>query len=145
MISSINIKKIWEDDDMIEVTVTISDGSSVFATNVYVGNVTLEETLSELNRFKTHVHGGLYDLTWGAFGPEYASGAVSIRLHFYHQARLCISCKSESEYFDFGKKHIAQSAEQYFYSEPALLDRFIEELGSIASGSGFEATLECKN
>ena len=130
---------------MIEVDLSICDGRSTFSTDIYVGFGDLKETVTDMERFKSHVHGGLYDLSWGAFGPEYASGAARIRFHFYHQARLCISSSVESGYFEFGLKKIAHSAEQYFYSEPALLDNFISELALLAQGVRDTAVLIAKN
>jgi len=138
---SLDIRKIWTDDDMIEVVFTVSDGQSVFATKLYVGHGTLKETVEGLDRFKAQVHGGIYDLEWGGFGPEFASGAVRIRLHFYHNARLCISGLIESEYTEFGLKKIASRGELYFYSEPALLDNFIEEMRSLSKGNDDSASL----
>lgn len=141
---SLEIRKIWEDDDMIEVVFTVSDGQSTFATELYVGRGTLRETVEDLDRFQPQVHGGIYDLEWGGFGPEYASGAVRIRLHFYHNARLCISGLIESEFTEFGPKKIASRGELYFYSEPALLDNFIEELRSLSKGTSDSASLPGK-
>ena len=36
MNSRITLRKIWNDDDIIELTVEVSDGKSMFANNVYV-------------------------------------------------------------------------------------------------------------
>ncbi|MCB1100125.1 MAG: hypothetical protein KDN22_31465 [Verrucomicrobiae bacterium] len=131
---SLEIRKIWEDDDMIEVVFAVADGQSVFGTKLYVGHGTLKETVEELDKFKSQVHGGIYDLEWGGFGPEFANGAVRIRLHFYRNARLCISGLIESEYTEFGLKKIASRGELYFYSEPASLDNFIDEMRSLSNG-----------
>ncbi len=119
---------------MIEVVFSFADGQSIFATKIYVGHETLKETVEGLNRFKPQVHGGIYDLEWGVFGPEFASGAARIRFHFYHNARLCISGLVESEFTEFGLKKVASRGELYFYSEPALLDNFIEEMRSLSKG-----------
>jgi hypothetical protein len=141
---SLEIRKIWEDDDMIEVVFTVADGQSAFSTKLYVGRGTLIETVEDLDRFRPKVHGGIYDLEWGGFGPEFASGAVRIRFHFYHNARLCISGLIESEYTEFGLKTIASRGELYFYSEPALLDNFIEELRALSLSSSDAALLAGK-
>ncbi len=141
---SLDIRKIWEDDDMIEVVFTVSDGRSIFATELYLGRGALTETVVELDKFKSQVHGGIYDLEWGGFGPEFASGAVRIRMHFYHGARLCISGLIESDHTEFGLKKVASRGELYFYSEPALLDNFIEELRSLSKGTSDSVSLAGK-
>ena len=145
MSPSLTITKIWEDDDMIEVTLSVCDGKSTFSAEIYVGFGDLKEAVASMEHFKSHVHGGIYDLSWGAFGPEFASGAARIRFHFHHQARLCISSSMESGYFEFGLKKVAHSAEQFFYSEPALLDNFVTELSSLAEGNLDTAMLIGKN
>jgi hypothetical protein len=141
---SLVITKIWEDDDMIEVTLAVSDGKSLFSTEIYVGHKLLEDTIGELDRFKTHVHGGLYDIEFGTFGPEFASGAARIRMHFHHMARICVSAFTESEFKDFSIKNVASRGEIYFYSEPALLDNFISELTSMSKHQSGSATLLCR-
>ena len=138
---SLIVTKIWEDDDMIEVTLVVSDGKSVFATEIYVGHSHFAKIVSELDTFKTHVHGGLYDIELGSFGPEYASGAARIRLHFHHMARICVSAFTESEFTEFSTKKIASRGELYFHSEPALLDNFIDELRRMSKRDLDSATL----
>lgn len=126
---------------MIEVTVAVSDGRSLFSTDIYVGHSHLNKIVDELDTFKTHVYGGIYDIEFGCFGPEYASGAARIRLHFHHLARICVSAFTESEYADFSIKKISSRGEVYFYSEPGLLDNFITELRSMSKQQSDEATL----
>ncbi len=142
MDSGIRLTRIWSDNDMVELRITVNDGTSRFVNHVYVGYANLEETISSLETFKDQVHGGLLDLSFGAFGPEYASGAFHARLHFAVPGRLYVSCRQESDYAEFGKKKIASSASLHLVSEPALLDRFIRELRRLASTDDSEAFLE---
>jgi hypothetical protein len=138
----IHISKVWADDDVVELRILVADGTSCFATKAYVGHAALEDAVSALNTFKDHVHGGLCDLRFGAFGPEYASGAFHARFHFAGPGRLFVSCDQESEFVHFAQKEVASRATMYVRSEPALLDRFIAELRAVSAGAGGDAYLE---
>ena len=88
------------------------------------------------------VRGGLFDLRFGAFGPEYANGAFAARFHFAVPGRLFVSCEQEADFVPFGKKQVASRATLYLESQAALLDRFIAELRALAAGASEEACLE---
>ena len=139
---SICFKNIWFDDDMVELSIIANDGNSKFENKVYVGYQQLKDTSQSLNTFKRQVCGGILNLEFGAFGPEYASGAFYAHLHFQERGKIYISVKMQSEFFDFGKKNIASEASLYLISEPALLDNFINKFKSLKD-IGNSAILEC--
>jgi hypothetical protein len=91
------------------------------------------------------LNGGIYDIKFGEFGHEYASGAFQARLHFPQDGcgHLFITVRVESDWRPFNKADVASCATIYVMSEPALLDRFIGELGRVSSGKQENATLEC--
>jgi hypothetical protein len=138
----IRLTRIWSDDDMIELRIDVSDGVAFFSNSVYVGYSTLTETIADLNRFKDHVYGGLLDIRFGEFGPEYAGGAFHARLHFAKPGRLYVTCKQQSDYRDFAVKNVASEATLYLISEPALLDRFLASAGALIVKHGATAYLE---
>ena len=142
MNNGIRLTKIWFDVDIVELRVEVSNGSSVFANEVYVAHATLDETVSDLERFREHVHGGLYNLRFGEFGPEYANGAFQARFHFLQPGRLYVTCQQESDFVEFGKKKVASCATMFIESEPILLDHFITELKGLATGKLEHAILE---
>src|SRR5262245_1576057 len=109
----IRIARIWSDDDMVELTIEVADGTSRFANRVYVGFGHLANTIEKLDTFKTHIHGGLFDLRFGEFGCEYANGAFHARFHFQKPWRLYITCQQESEFVEFGTKTVASCATMY--------------------------------
>jgi hypothetical protein len=135
-------RKIWQDDDMVELRIEACDGSSTFSNKVYVGHQNLRDVIVELNRFKDQIYGGLYELRFGEFGPEYASGAFHARLHFHDRGKVLISVHMQSEYSDFGRKNVASEANLYVISEPSLLDSFIQSLRAISGGHREDAELE---
>jgi hypothetical protein len=142
MTKGIRFDRIWSDDDVVELRVTVSDGTSSFVNEVYVGHQSFSDTVSALGRFKDHVHGGLLDIRFGEFGPEYASGAFHARFHFPKPGRLYITSRQESGFSEFAAKTVASCATLYIASQPVLLDRFILELSALADGKREEAFLE---
>jgi hypothetical protein len=91
---------------------------------------------------KDHVYGGIYDIQFGVFGPEYASGAFHARLHFHKLSKIHITVKAQSGFEEFGMKHVASESTLYLISEPILLDNFIAELKALSAGLRDEAKLE---
>ena len=139
---AIHMTKIWFDEDMVELKIDVSDGISLFSNKVYVAHQTLNDVVSDLGRFREHVHGGLLDIRFGEFGPEYASGAFHARLHFLRPGKLYITCRMESEFAEFSIKNVASNATLYLKTEPGLLDNFISELKALNAKMQEDATLE---
>jgi len=136
------LTKIWSDDDMVELKIDVSDGVSAFSNKIYVGYSDFADNVSRLDAFKDHVHGGLVDIRFGEFGPEYASGALHARFHFPKPGRLYITCHQESGFEDFAIKKVASEATLYLKTEPALLDNFISQLKALDARKREDAYLE---
>lgn len=126
----------------MKLRVEVTDGRSSFSNDVYVGHMYLKSTVTELETFKAHIHGGLYDLRFGEFGPEYASGAVHARLHFQERGLLYLTVTSQTEFHDFGTKQVASEATLFLKTEPALLDNFVQAMANLSTGSEERAHLE---
>jgi hypothetical protein len=138
----IHMTKVWFDDDMIELKIAVSDGTSLFSNKVYVSYQAMDNMVSNLNAFREQIHGGLLDIRLGEFGPEYARGAFHARLHFPRPGKLYITCKMESEFEEFSIKKVASEATLYLKTEPVLLDNFISELKSLNAKKRDDAHLE---
>jgi hypothetical protein len=137
----IHFKKIWFDNDLIELRIEASDGDSLFVTTVYVGDQELDELIERLNKFKDQVYGGIFDLRLGGFGPEYGNGAFDARLHFQSRGKIHITVNAQSDFIEFGIKNVASEATLYLISEPALLDNFIVDLRALQARSTSDANL----
>jgi len=138
----IHLTKVWFDDDVIELKIDVSDGISSFSNRVYVGHSALADVVAKLEVFKDHLHGGLLNIQFGEFGPEYANGAFHARLHFPKPGRLHISSKQQSEFKEFSVTKVASEATLYLKTEPVLLDNFLEELRSLNAKKCTEAHLD---
>jgi hypothetical protein len=134
--------KIWFDEDMVELKVDVSDGTSFFSNKVYVGYSLLTNMVSQLDTFKDHVHGGIFDMRFGEFGPEYANGAFHARFHFAKPGKLYITCKQQAEFRDFGRKNVASEAVIFLQTELAPFDNFIREFKSLEEKHREDAHLE---
>jgi len=141
----ISIEKAWSDEHVVEFEITTADGCSQFSHKVYAGHDKLESLVADLDRFKFEVHGGIYDMEFGKFGPEYANGALQARLQFHPDGRghLFITVRAESEWHPFSKTDVASRAILCVKSEAGLLDRFISDLRKVSSGTQDNATFEC--
>ncbi len=130
---------------MVELTISICDGKSLFQCNVYVGQQMMAETVNDLSIFKDQVYGGLYDLRFGEFGPEYASSALHARFEFHCSGygKLFITAKAESEWNGFTHTKVASNATLYLRTEPGLFDHWLSDLKKLKNGSSKEAVLEC--
>lgn len=143
MNAGITFEKVWFDEDLVELQIVSCDSASTFTTKVYAAHDTIDELVAALNLFRLQVHGGLYDVRLGEFGPEYANGAFCARLHYQARGKIHISIRAQSEFNDFGNKNVASEATLYLVSEPALLDRWLSQLRELAAGERTEALLEC--
>lgn len=139
----VRFTKVWSDDDIIELTVEVSDGRSSFLNEIYVPTSWPEEAAASLQVFRTQIYGGLHDMELGKSGPKYASGAFSARLHFQVPEILYISTYQQAEHVKYKTREEAAEARFFLKTEPVLLDRFIEELKSMSRGAIDGVTLEC--
>jgi hypothetical protein len=133
---------LWSDRDAVELGIDVCDGNSLFSNRVYVAPAVLAETVSALGRFGEQVHGGLLDIRFGEFGPEYANGACHLRLHYARPGRLYLTCRQQSEFMEFSTGRVASEATLFLKSEPALFDRFVSELSALGARQEAEAYLE---
>lgn len=130
------------DDHLFELRIDVCDGTSLFSNEVYVGYPNFAEAVSQLDRFKDHIHFGVLDMQFCAFGPECGSGGFHARFHFAQPGRLYITCRQQSRFEDFGCKNVASEATLYLKTEPVLLDNFIEQLKALEAKNRDDAYLE---
>lgn len=138
-----SITQIWSDSDLIELRIVVSDQVSSFCNTVYLDHGHLAELANQLKSFASKIHGGIKDIRFGEFGPEFANGAFHARLHFRSPGTLYVSTHQQSDFTSFSVGRVASEAKMYLVSEPVLLDNFIAELGGLSNGARESATLEC--
>ena len=135
MDKGIRISRVWSDQDVVELSIAVSDGLSMFSNRAYAAHEEVARIASDLATFKDQLHGGILDVRIGEFGPEFANGAFRARFHFPVPGRLHITCEQESDFAEFGVKNVASRAIMHLRSEPALLDRFVGEMRALATGA----------
>jgi hypothetical protein len=89
----ISFKRVWSDVEFFEIKIEVSDGTSMFSNRVYVGNKYFADMIPYLEIFTKAIYGGIVDIEFSKFGPEYANGAFLARLHFAQPGKLYITCK----------------------------------------------------
>jgi hypothetical protein len=70
MDTHISIKSGWSDDDVIELTFEVCDGSSRFVNSAYVDFDWFEDKATASTTIGRQVYGGIYDLKAGQRGAE---------------------------------------------------------------------------
>jgi hypothetical protein len=143
MTPGIRLVKKWSDEDVIDLRFEVCEDRSLFVNTAYAPTDWFESAATALRTFGRQIHGGIYDLQAGEFGPEFANGAFLARFHFPTPGRLFISTHQQSDYMDFKGSKVASDAHLYLASEAVLLDRFIEELSALNRGQREDAILEC--
>ena len=141
----IHLKKIWFDNDVIQLKVEVCDGISSFCNMVYIGMRSLGALIEELETFRKAIHGGICDVKFGNFGPEYGGGGFEARLHFYApgHGKLYISTHQQSEYSSFKDTKVANEARFHLKTEAIQLDNFLAELKVLDAGNSKEAHMQC--
>jgi len=137
----IAITKIWSDDDMVEFCIHVCDGTFLFSNQVYVAHQRLNDVAHELEQFKAKLSGGIYDLQFGSFGPEYASGALDARLRVNDRGRILIKVRGQSDFIDFDDDRVASEATLYLVALPSQLDDFVRAFRAIGTGHTDRAEL----
>ena len=138
----IRFAKEWADEDMVELRIEISDGISAFTNRIYVAHQLLREVVQGLRTFKKQIYGGIFNLRFGEFGAEYASGALDARFQFRKQGKILVSISAQSEFERFAEKEIASEAKLYLVTEPALFDEFVHALEALSVARSDQAELE---
>lgn len=143
MRSYIALTRKWADEHVVEILIEVSGGSSVFVNSAYVEHEWFARSHSALKTFSRQVHGGLYDLEAGGFGPEFGGGALHARFHYYRPNLLYISTHQEGEFVEFKRTWVAAEAKLFLRTEPGLVDSFIAGLPILERAEGERVILEC--
>ena len=133
---------VWSDPDLIGLKIKVSDGDSLFVNHLYVVHDVLFDVILDLTVGRTHIHGGLLDVRFGEFGPEYANGAFLSRFHVQKLGKIDITCRQQSKVEDFSLILVVNEAKIHLATEPVLLDNFIVDLKALQKGNSGEAYLE---
>jgi hypothetical protein len=125
----------YHDTDVVELKVSAWNGTFAGSTRLYVGQGDLADTATLLAGFPV----GLRDrreVTFGAFGPKSAGGAMNLKFSCIDGAGHCeLHLMVEA---DYDRRDAAERVEMLCAFEPAALDHFVEqmrELNSSLTGS----------
>jgi hypothetical protein len=130
----LRVRYLYHDDDILEVEVSAFNGRFAGSTALYIGRDELSLSANALRSFPNS-RSDERDLTWGAFGPESAGGAL--RLHFRCvDSALHVQVSAQIE-----DSEGTQSAVMLAVVEPAAIDSFIPELRRIERELGGDAIL----
>ena len=130
---------IYEDVHLLEIRVSAWNGRFGGTADVYIGLDQLKETATKLQRFPLDLS-DVREVAFGAFGPESASGGVSMRFYCADRAgHTYVDIRIESSEDSIGK---VQSVLMTVTIEPAGLDSFVEELRQMVANQARHAHLK---
>jgi len=125
---------IWGDADVIEIRVTAWNGLFGGTADVYVAIGKLGKIAAQLEGFPKNPS-DVREVMFGAFGPKYAGGGVSMRFYCVDgSGHASVDSTIEA---DYEQKVKTQSAVLSLRVEAAAVDSFVEELRRLnAEGKG---------
>jgi hypothetical protein len=122
----------------MQISVSAWNGAFGGAANVYVGIGQIERIAEELKGFPKGIS-DTREVVVGAFGPQSAGGAVSIRFYCADQAgHAYVDLRIESASNSTGK---VQCVSCSLPIEAAAVDSFVEELGRLGASQAGQACL----
>jgi hypothetical protein len=115
----------WNDDDVCGVRAAAWNGKFGGTADVYVSIGQLAEIAGRLEGFPREPS-DTREVQFGAVGPEWAGGAVSMRFYCKDAAgHAFVEARIES---DYDGAHAAQSTHLFAAIEPSAVDTFVGEL-----------------
>ena len=132
----------YHDVDAVELEVFAWNGSFGGSTCLYIGQGELADTAKLLTGFPVSL-ADQRDITFGAFGPKFAGGAMSLNFSCIDGAGHCQLHVTIEAVYD-SRDLMAGRVEMLCAFEPAALDQFVEqmrELNSALTGSASLALL----
>jgi hypothetical protein len=133
----------YHDTDVVELKVSAWNGTFAGSTCLYIGQGDLANIATQLAGFTVDLK-DQRELTFGAFGPKFAGGAMTLGFSCVDGAGHCrLRLIIEADY-DV-QAPVAQRVEMLCAFEPAALDHFVQqmrELNSSLTGSAVLALLQ---
>lgn len=125
MDAGVRFEVLWNDADIFEVRVSAQNGLFSGSANIYLGIGELAESAENLTGFPSNPS-DKRTLDFEAFGPQVASGAVTLSFYCVDSAgHASVEVKIES---DHRGKIPAQSVQLIAAVEAAAVDSFVSDL-----------------
>jgi hypothetical protein len=122
---AVRLSYCYHDIDVVELDASAWNGSFGGSTRLWVAQGKLSEIADSLVGFPANSC-DTRGVTLGAFGPEFAGGAMYLGFSCIDSAGHCkVEINVEA---DFNREPTTERAELAGFFEPAALDRFVDEL-----------------
>jgi hypothetical protein len=130
----------YHDVDVVQLNVFAWNGSFGGSTCLWVAQGELGETADLLAGFPANPK-DMRELSFGAFGPEFAGGAMSLKFFCVDLAGHCkLHLRMESDHER--RESIAERVELIGAVEPAAIDLFVEQMRTLNSSLAGSAMLQ---
>ncbi|MFK3648267.1 hypothetical protein ACI2IY_07470 [Lysobacter enzymogenes] len=115
---------------MLELACTAATRSASFRAETFATRAQIAALASALREWSLSGDGP--QVQWGVFEERWAGGAASIRFAFDPPGRVAVRVRLQDRFATTCFGSHADEAELYLTSEPALMDRFADELERMA-------------
>lgn len=122
------VSYLWHDIDVLELRFIAENADFRGTAAVYVGTGTLHEAATTLSGFPKN-HLDKRGITFGAFGKQFAGGAVSLSFYCRDLAGHATCTATIESAYD--NNEVAGSATVCVDFDPASLDEFLVNLGKV--------------
>jgi hypothetical protein len=127
---SVRLSYRYHDVDVVELKVCAWNGTFGGSTCVWVAQGELAEQAKLLAGFPVRLD-DRREVTFGAFGPKFAGGAVTLQFSCIDGAGHCqLHVTVEADYDR--RDSLAQRVEMLCAFEPAALDQFLEQMRELS-------------
>ena len=123
---SLSVEVLWNDRDLLEVLVVVSNRCFSGATNLYVGLHDLRAAADQICGFPTDPDDERRVL-WGSEKPESRTGGVALSFRCRDAVGHCV-VDAELRSSDLGSEPAGQLVRLQLAFEPASMDRFVKAL-----------------
>lgn len=129
----------YHDVDVVELKASAWNGSFGGSTCLWVAQGELDDAANQLAGFPVSL-ADRREVTFGAFGPKFAGGAITLKFACIDGAGHCqVNVSMES---DYDRRDIwAERVEMLSAFEPAALDQFVKEMRELNSSLAGSAVL----
>lgn len=119
-----------DDREMLELVCTAATRRASFRAETFATRAQIAALASALREWPLSGDGP--QVQWGVFDEHWGGGAASIRFVFDPPARVAVRVRLQDRFATTCFGTHADEVELYLTSEPALMDRFADELARMA-------------
>jgi hypothetical protein len=138
----LRLSLVLDGDDLADLAIEVHDGVNSFSNLVYVWPLDFREAIAGLRAFAQALPDVRHEMRFGS-ERDPQGRRFRMRFRFLRPGRVEIATDQESDRYEIGGESAMSQASLHLCSEPALLERFVEQLELMVEGRITQAVLAC--